>query len=107
MKMHIFKYSQRNGTKAATMEEQIDGNVKEERSNKLIKLSDDNEKEFMKKYVGKQVDVLFEQSTEKYTEGHTKNYMLVKVPMNVELENTIKTVKITKLDNLILDGEIK
>ena len=107
MKMHIFKYSQRNGTKAATMEEQIDGNVKEERSNKLIKLSDDNEKEFMKKYVGKQVDVLFEQSTEKYTEGHTKNYMLVKVPMNVKLENTIKTVKITKLDNLILDGEIK
>ena len=106
MKMHIFKYSQRNGTKAAIMENQIDGNIKEERSNKLIDLSNKNEEEFMKQYIGKQIDVLFEQVVGDYIEGHTKNYMVVKVPKNKELENTIKTVTITKFNNLQLEGEI-
>ena len=45
-KMHVFKYSKRKGTKAATMKTQIDGNIKEIRSQKLIELSDRNEKEY-------------------------------------------------------------
>ena len=106
MKMHVFKYSQRDGTKAAIMKEQIDGNIKEERSNKLIELSDKNEKEFIEKCIGKKVDVLFEQVVEEYIEGHTKNYMLVKVPKDENLENKIRTVKIMKVDNLTLQGEI-
>lgn len=52
-KMHIFKYSPRKGTRAAVMPNQIDGNVKEERSRKLIELSDKNEKEYNKQYIGK------------------------------------------------------
>lgn len=106
MKMHIFKYSQRNGTKAAIMENQVDGNIKEERSNILIELSDKNEKEFMEKYIGKQVKVLFEQIVGEYIEGHTKNYIIVKVPKNEAIENEIKTVKINKFQNLALIGEI-
>ena len=58
-KMHIFKYSQRKGTKAAVMPNQIDGSIKEERSRKLIELSDKNEKEYNEQYVGKELDVLF------------------------------------------------
>ena len=46
-KMHIFKYSKRKGTTAAKMLNQIDGNIKEKRSNKLIELSNKNEKEFL------------------------------------------------------------
>ena len=42
-KMHIFKYSQRKGTKAAVMPNQVDGKIKEERSKKLIELSNENE----------------------------------------------------------------
>lgn len=52
-KTHIFKYSQRKGTRAAVMPNQIDGNIKEERSRKLIELSDKNEIEYNKKYIGK------------------------------------------------------
>lgn len=48
-KMHIFKYSPRKGTKAAQMKQQIDGAKKEERSHKLIGLSDENEKSYNKK----------------------------------------------------------
>lgn len=106
MKMHIFKYSKRDGTKAAVMENQIDGNIKEERSNILINLSNNNEKKFMENYIGKQVKVLFEQVVGEYIEGHTRNYMLVKVPKCDGLENKIKTVKINKLENLALIGEI-
>ena len=103
-KMHIFKYSQRKGTKAAVMSEQIDGNKKEERSRKLIELSDKNEKEYNKKYVGKEVEVLWEEEKEGFYKGHTKNYILAYLKVDNEikkegeeekkhLENTITKAK--------------
>lgn len=73
-KMHVFKYSPRKGTKAATFPNQINGNLKDERSEKLISLSLENEIEFAKQYVGKQVKVLFENEHE----GHTSNYIEVR-----------------------------
>lgn len=77
-KMHIFKYSQRKGTKAAVMLNQIDGKIKEERSKKLIELSNENEYKYNKKYIGKQVEVLFEEREGEYLKGHTTNYIVVK-----------------------------
>ena len=59
--MHVFKYSQRKGTKAAEMPEQISPEEKEKRSKKLIELSDKNEKEYNSEYVGKRVEVLWEE----------------------------------------------
>ena len=52
-KMHVFKYSPRHGTKAEKMPNQIDGNIKEERSKKLIELSDKNEINQNKRYINK------------------------------------------------------
>ena len=60
-KMHIFKYSPRRGTVAEKMPNQIDGNIKEIRSNKLIELSNENENRHNEEYVGKTVKVLFEE----------------------------------------------
>lgn len=77
-KMHIFKYSQRKGTKAAVMPNQIDGKIKEDRSKKLIELSNENEYNYNKKYIGKQVEVLFEEREGEYLKGHTTNYIVVK-----------------------------
>ena len=105
-KMHIFKYSQRNGTRAAVMPNQIDGSKKEGRSKKLIELSDKNEKEYNRKYIGKNVEVLFEEphieNGKKYLKGHTTNYLVVKLETNEELENKIRSVKIIDLDGLEL-----
>ena len=70
-KMHIFKYSQRKGTIAADMKNQISGDVKEERSKKLLELSDSNENEYLDTYIGKEVSVLFEEQDGKYYKGHT------------------------------------
>ena len=77
-KMHIFKYSQRKGTKAAVMPNQVDGKIKEKRSKKLIELSNENEYNYNKKYIGKQVEVLFEEREGEYLKGHTTNYIVVK-----------------------------
>ena len=91
-KMHVFKYSPRSGTVAAKMPNQIDGNIKEERSNKLIELSDKNEEEYNQKYIGKEVEVLLEEREGEYLKGHTTNYMVVKMKTNADLENTIQKV---------------
>lgn len=95
-KMHIFKYSQRKGTKAAQMPDQISPEVKEERSKKLINLSDKNECEYNKKYIGKQVEVLWEEEKNGVYKGHTKNYVLVEKHMDLDknIENTIGKVRI-------------
>ena len=103
-KMHIFKYSPRKGTKAAKMEGQINGDIKELRSKKLLELSILNETEYLKSYVGKEVEVLFEEFDGEYYKGHTANYIMVKTKSNEELSNRIKKVKISQIDNINLIG---
>ena len=105
-KMHIFKYSPRKGTKAADMKGQIDGNVKEQRSEKLINLSNENEKKYNESYIGKELEVLFEEKDGDFYKGHTKNYIMVKVKKNNEnLENTIKRVTVKSCKELDLIAE--
>lgn len=104
-KMHVFKYSQRKGTRAAVMPNQVDSKIKEERSHKLIELSNKHEKKFLEKYIGKEVEVLFEQKDNGYIKGHTSNYILVKTK-EAEIENKIKKVKIEKEENLELIGSV-
>ena len=102
--MHIFKYSQRKGTKAASMENQIDGNIKEERSNQLIALSHENEIKYHEQEIGKELEVLWEEQEGKFLKGHTTNYKVVKIPYK-PLENTISKVTIEKVEGLELIGK--
>ncbi len=96
-KMHIFKYSPRIGTKAAGFPKQIDGNIKEERSNKLLQMSAKNEENFAKQYIGKQIDVLFEDDKR----GHTSNYIEV-IADNVLTPNNIFRLNVYAQKNGIL-----
>jgi threonylcarbamoyladenosine tRNA methylthiotransferase MtaB len=102
-KMHVFKYSQRKGTRAAVMPDQIDGNTKEQRSHKLMQLSDENEEKILNTYIGETLEVLFEQEENGYTKGHTSNYLLVKIKEK-NIENQIIKVKIIDRDELELIG---
>ena len=104
-KMHIFKYSQRKGTRAEKMPNQIDGNIKEERSNKLILLSNNNEKKFLENYIGKNVEVLFEKEENGYFKGHTSNYIVVNAK-GENLYNKILNVAVINEKKLELYGEI-
>ena len=105
-KMHVFKYSIRQGTVAAKMPNQIDGTIKEKRSQKLIELSNKNEIEFMKNCIGKTIEVLFEEEKEDgYIEGQTTNYVVIETK-GKDLENTIKKVRVEKLEGNLLKGKI-
>lgn len=98
-RLHVFKYSPRRGTVAEKMPNQIDGNKKEERSNKLIELSNSTENKHNQSYIGKTVKVLFEEFEDGFFKGHTTNYMMVKVAGDEE--------KSDKFVNKILDVKIK
>ena len=97
-KMHVFKYSKRSGTKAATMPNQIKPEIQEKRSKRLIELSDINQKEYNKKYIGKTIEVLFEEQNGEYIKGHTQNYIVVNVKGNISsFHNEIINVKIVEM----------
>ncbi len=91
-KLHVFKYSQREGTKAAIMENQISPEIKEKRSEILIKLTEEQKHNFHRKYIGKSERVLFEQYEGDYIKGHTSNYIMVYVKKEDANENEMKEV---------------
>ncbi|MCI9017249.1 MAG: tRNA (N(6)-L-threonylcarbamoyladenosine(37)-C(2))-methylthiotransferase MtaB [Clostridia bacterium] len=105
-KMHIFKYSPKKGTKAAEMECQIDEKTKEERSQQLIQLSKKNQEEYNKKYIGKQLEVLLEETQGGYIKGHTTNYILVCAETKMNMQNKIVKIKIQDLKEDKLIGTI-
>ena len=111
-KMHIFKYSPKKGTGAIKMKNQVDGKIKEERSKKLIDISNNNQNEYNESYIGKTVKVLFEEYKNGYFKGHTANYIMVNAKGKKEDEENvidrILNVKILENDKSAIElfGEI-
>ena len=101
-KMHIFKYSRRKGTKADLMENQINPQIQEQRSKRLLELSNENQAQYNKMYIGKTVNVLFEEQDGKYIKGHTPNYLMVKVKGDNIKEYHNKIVKV-KIENSLIE----
>ncbi|MCY6371820.1 tRNA (N(6)-L-threonylcarbamoyladenosine(37)-C(2))-methylthiotransferase MtaB [Clostridium ganghwense] len=109
-KMHIFKYSPRTGTKASKMKEQVNGTIKESRSKKLIKLNEENEKEFMSEFIGREMHVLYEQKTDKYEEsyeGYTPNYIKVISNSNEDITEKIINTSLKEVKAEHILGIIK
>ncbi|MCX7694558.1 MAG: tRNA (N(6)-L-threonylcarbamoyladenosine(37)-C(2))-methylthiotransferase MtaB [Caloramator sp.] len=105
-KLHVFKYSPRRGTKAAEFKETVDNEEKEKRSKLLIELSDNCEKEFNKKFIGRIMDVLIEEKREEFYYGYTRNYIKVEVSSEKNIEGEIINTKILDVNNDILVGEM-
>ena len=96
-KMHVFPYSIRKGTVAETLPNHLDQSIKKDRARRLLEVSKELEKNYFNKYIGKEVEVLIEETKDGYSYGHTGNYLYVKI--NRELEhNTFVQVKVTKID---------
>lgn len=98
-KMHVFKYSPRKGTVAEKMKEQVAESIKEKRSKKLIDLSNQNEEDFIKKFIGKDLEVLFEEEKNGMFQGHTTNYITVKTKEKQE-KNSIRNITLTDLSGV-------
>lgn len=108
-KMHVFKYSKRDGTRAAAMKEQIDGKVKEQRSAKLIELDKTLERQFMDRFIGKNMNVLYEQNFENnhdVYEGYTPNYIKVIAKSDRNLKDCIEKTKLVSSENGYAVGKL-
>lgn len=90
-KIHVFPYSIRKGTAAASMPEQIDESIKKDRVKRLMALSEKMEEEYYNKFKGKKLDILVEEVNDNVSIGHTSNYL--KIEVNEKLnKNEIYTV---------------
>lgn len=88
-RIHVFKYSVREGTKAAAYENQVDEKIKSERSKTLISLADKMTQNFMQEMIGKTISVLIEKKNGNLYEGYTTNYLRTIVESDIDIENQI------------------
>lgn len=106
IKVHVFPYSERKGTKATFLEEKIPQNIKKDRVKKLTQISDIIKDTLYNEQIGKIYNVLFEKYNNKYLIGYTDNYLQVKVYSDKNLSKQVKCVKIIDKDSEYCIGEI-
>lgn len=107
---HIFQYSQRNGTPADTMPNQVSPETKEKRSKVIENIIKKSREEFLNSQLGKTVKVLFEQTChddESFYEGKTPNYITVRVKCERDINNQILDVFLKSSNGNYITGELK
>ena len=101
--MHVFKFSKRNGTRAADMPDQIPEPVKSVRSNELLTLEKKMSDDYRKSYLGSSVEVLMEEAYEwngtRYMIGHTREYVKAAVPYEEGLKGALLTGTLSEMLN--------
>jgi len=104
---HVFAYSNRKGTKADKMKNQIDSKTKEKRSRIMIDALKKTQRDYLAAYVGKSASVLVEQEVSPGVyEGHMTNYAKVHINSQEDITGQIKDVKITELVGEILEANV-
>jgi len=104
-KVHVFPFSKRDGTKASIMDGQVQESVKKARAKKLIEVSDELEKEYYSKFLGKELEVLVEENIDGKSIGHTSNYIKVEIDGTLN-RNEFYKVKITSIEKEYVIGEL-
>ena len=104
--MHIFPYSRRPGTPAASMPGQVTAAVKEERAHRAALLAREMERAYLESWVGRTVPVLFEEEREGLWRGHTARYAEAAVPSGEDLHNQLRSVRVTGVGEQGLLGEL-
>ncbi len=97
-KVHIFPFSRREGTPAASMPDQISNTVKARRAAALGKICADIRTDYFKSLIGNEYEVLFEEGHNGMQNGYSPNYTPVSVETAVSLKGSIHKVKITSAD---------
>ena len=103
-RIHVFPFSARKGTKAASMDGQIAKNIKAIRTKRLIVLGNKLEEIYLNSFLNTIQEVLFEECEEGYVYGHTGTYVRVLVKGGEELVGMLKNVAVEKLQNGCLYG---
>ncbi len=95
--LHVFPYSDREGTKAYSMQNKVAPEIKKERAKKLRELGLKKKEEFIKNFIGKEEEILIEQKRGDFYKGFTKNYITVFVESDVDIRNQIVKQKIVNV----------
>ena len=102
---HIFKYSRREGTRAAVMDGQVPDSVKTQRSALLLELGQKKQREYEEKLLGTAREVLMEESVviggETWQVGHTKEYVKIGRKTEEDLSNQLVNVEIESRSQII------
>lgn len=106
-KLHVFPYSDREGTVASRMPNKIDGTIKKMRVKKLLELSKKLEIDYMNKHIGRETIFIPEVYEDDYLIGHTSNYLLIKAKGEKSLLTKEVEVKINKVEYPYLISNIK
>ena len=104
--LHVFSYSQRKDTLAATMENHVTKEEKELRSKALHILSNEKRHQFYNQFENTVRPVLIEKSNNIITQGFTDNYIKVHIEENISIQNTIVSVLLKKNNGSHMEGEI-
>jgi threonylcarbamoyladenosine tRNA methylthiotransferase MtaB len=106
-KVHVFPYSNRPGTEAAQFSNQIDPQIKRDRSRRLADIAHHGETAFWSQFIDRSVDVLWETQKDGLEwSGLTDHYVRVSTRTSVDLHNTITPVRITDLTTQGLRGQV-
>ena len=103
--LHVFPYSPRKNTPAAKMPNQVNDQIKHDRSNRLLALSKELNRDFALKQIGKSLKVLFEKRDGEYLIGHASDYLKVKVKTDRDMIGEIVDIKIDRYDGM-LEGSV-
>lgn len=109
-RIHVFKYSPRQGTAASGFKEQIHGRVKQDRSDRLINLGERLSEEFSQTFIGRELEVLYEENSrddESLMEGYTSNYIRVRSKATGAIEGEILNTQFIASEKGDLLGKIK
>ena len=104
--LHVFPYSKREGTVAAKMNNQVDGNIKKDRVRKLLSVSDVLKRKYYESLIGTNEELLTEKYEDGYLIGHLSNYGLCKVKSDKKETNKIFNVNLLSYENECFIGKI-
>ncbi len=108
-RIHVFKYSPRQGTPAATYPKQLTNDIKEDRSRRLIELAETMERAYLESLIGKTELVLFESKSQEnkgYYEGYTDHYIRVVAKANESLVNKLLPTRLVELGDRYIAGMV-
>lgn len=106
--LHVFPYSPRKNTPAARMTGQVQDTIKTQRVHRLIDLSNQLHEQYAQRFIGKEVEVIFEEVTKNNNlVGHASNYLKVEAEGEVKFIGEITKVEILSYENGVCKGRIK
>ncbi len=105
--MHIFPYSKRPGTPAASAPDQVPNTEKESRAHRAAEVAGRMEQDYLSSFVGETLSVLLEEEKDGYWRGHAPNYVEVCTAAEGNWHNVLVPITVTEVRGNRLFGTVE